>query len=177
MAFKEGNIPWNKNKKGHKPSKETRKKMRLNNAHYWLGKKASAKTREKHRIRMLGNTLKRGTHYSKKQREELSVRISGAGNPRWKGGKQKDKSGYILVWQPNHPCANGRGYIREHRLVMEKHIGRTLLPTEVVHHVNGDHGDNRIENLMLFANNNDHLKHHFSKGSLVGKNKKGEKNE
>lgn len=76
----------------------------------------------------------------------------------WKGGRSK-KDGYILIWSPTHPHNKG-GYVAEHRLIMEKHIGRILTSKEVVHHINCVVDDNRIENLQLFANNNLHLNHH-----------------
>jgi hypothetical protein len=41
---------------------------------------------------------------------------------------------------------------------MEKHLGRYLTEEEVIHHINGERDDNRIENLMLFENHSAHRK-------------------
>lgn len=56
---------------------------------------------------------------------------------------------YKEIFIPNHPYANKNGYMREHRLIVEKHIGRYLEPNEVVDHINMNTLDNRIENLRL----------------------------
>lgn len=95
----------------------------------------------------------------KKRLSEFAKARKNEKSPVWKGGKTKLR-GYIQVLSPNHPYANSKGYVFEHRLVMEKHIGRVLLPTEVVHHINENHEDNRIENLMLFSNTPERLKYH-----------------
>jgi hypothetical protein len=71
----------------------------------------------------------------------------------WKGGRIKDKFGYILIWKPEHPNAKIGGYIHEHRLVMSEHLGRPLEHNEYVHHRNGVKDDNRLENLELLLQN------------------------
>lgn len=82
-----------------------------------------------------------------------SNRIVGHGN-HWKGGRCKVREGeqyYIYIKAPDHPHANKNGYVAEHRLVMEKHLGRYLESYEHVLHINGKIDDNRIENLQLTA--------------------------
>jgi|SRR3989344_15011 len=68
----------------------------------------------------------------------------------WRGGRYKDnRSNYIWVYSPEHPFKKKAGYVLEHRLVMEKFIGRYLRPNEIIHHRNKIKDDNRIENLEI----------------------------
>ncbi len=76
------------------------------------------------------------------------------------GAKKTDAQGYVHVICPDHPTVKKRlennpkcrNYnVREHRLVMEKRLGRFLEPNETVHHKNGVRDDNRDENLELWA--------------------------
>jgi len=92
----------------------------------------------------------------------------GEKNPNWKGGRFFNGEGYVRIYRPNHPFATKAGYVLEHRLVMETHLGRTLLPSEVVHHINGVVDDNRIENLMLFSSKVVHTVHHKTLRSQKG---------
>lgn len=64
-------------------------------------------------------------------------------NPNWSGGKFTRKDGYVAI------RLEGGEYELEHRVVMAKHIGRTLEMGEHIHHRNGIKHDNRIENLEL----------------------------
>ncbi len=77
-----------------------------------------------------------------------SLEKSGENHPRWKGGVEIHCKGYIRVHQPHHPKAH-KGKVFEHRLVMEKYLGRFLTSDEIIHHKNGVRNDNRIENLQL----------------------------
>jgi len=100
-----------------------------------------------------------GKKFSKGHIEKIVSKHKGKSNM-WRGGKVKNMQGYILIYKPTHPNCDSRGYIREHHLVMEKEINRYLNKEEVVHHINGNREDNQIENLILFNNKSNHMKHH-----------------
>ena len=93
----------------------------------------------------------------------------GSNHPGWKGGKTHI-AGYILIYKPEHPFAKKRGkngrktYVREHRLVIEKQIGRYLNPGEEVHHL-GKRDDNRPHMLMAFVSKSAHKR--FENGHNV----------
>lgn len=87
-------------------------------------------------------------------------RTKGIKHWNFKDGKVTTDNGYILL------CINAlpendkmlaekmrphRSQIHEHRLVMAKHLGRPLEDFEIVHHLNGNRTDNRIENLQLMT--------------------------
>jgi len=72
-------------------------------------------------------------------------------NPTWKGGRMKQKDGYILVKLRKHPRSGKNGYVPEHQLVLENKLGRYLKTNEEVHHKNGIRDDNSIDNLELWS--------------------------
>lgn len=103
----------------------------------------------------------------RKRNKELMFKRTGKNHPNYKGKVYKE--GYVLIYNPNHPFTNNL-YMLEHRLVMEKHLGRYLKPEEIVHHINGIKDDNRIKNLMLFTNKKAHmLFNHTNKKSFICK--------
>lgn len=74
-------------------------------------------------------------------------------------------NGYRLVYQPNNPSSikNGKtwtGWIYEHIFVIEKELKRRLSDNEIVHHLDLDRANNRIENLLVL-DRGQHLKLHM----------------
>lgn len=77
-----------------------------------------------------------------------------------KTGTMKHR-GYVLEWAPKHP-ANVKGYVYQHRLVMERVLKRRLTASEVVHHKNHKRDDNRLRNLEVMSAS-EHAEHHHTK--------------
>ena len=79
----------------------------------------------------------------------------------WNAGTAKgwtDKRGYRWAYV----IENGRQVARrEHRIVMERHIGRRLEPWELVHHKDQNPGNNDIENLEIREFGEHTAEHHL----------------
>ena len=61
------------------------------------------------------------------------------------------KNGYVVRWEPMSLHASSGGLVYQHRQIIGDALGRRLLPSESVHHKNGNRADNRPENLELWV--------------------------
>ncbi len=115
-----------------------------------------------------------GRRHSLESKIKMSMKRKGAhkgsDNSNWKDGKKDDGQGYVMIYCPNHPKAVNERYVYEHRLIMEKSLGRLLRDKEIVHHKNGIKNDNRLSNLELFENHSMHT--HFHENARKAKRRK-----
>ncbi|MFA7706237.1 MAG: NUMOD3 domain-containing DNA-binding protein [Candidatus Omnitrophota bacterium] len=171
--------------KGIKMSEETKKKLSIARIKYYkdhvpwnTGRHLSLETKlkisqsekgktitEEHR-RKLSKSLKgrapwiKGKHHTNSSKSKISKALSGANNPRWKGGR-RIRNGYVEILAKQHPHCGCEGYVSEHRLVIEKYLRRYLTRIECVHHLNNIKSDNKISNLVVFKDNSSHRKLNF----------------
>ncbi|NBV27950.1 hypothetical protein EBS02_02870 [bacterium] len=71
--------------------------------------------------------------------------------------KPTNTNDYVWVYLPDHPNAMSNGYVYEHRLVMERALGRFLRENEQVQHTDGNPHNNTITNLELWVDDKDGL--------------------
>jgi hypothetical protein len=123
-----------------------------------IGKSHSLESRRKM------SELARGRTHTPEARRKIGESQrgkNGAAARSWKGGRI-NSNGYRMVYAPDHPRSTGpsRNYVYEHVLVAEQTLGRFIVPPEVVHHIDGDKLNNAPENLMVCANQAEHMRVH-----------------
>jgi len=142
----------------------------LGRVSFWKGKKNP---------NMIGNKLRQGIiSWNKGLTTKTSKKIFEYGRKSGESRRNKPRlkfrisGGYRYIFMPGHPKAiKAYKSVCEHILIMEAHIGRPLTKQECVHHINGNKLDNRIENLMLFANKSEHMRWHALNDKNSGLNK------
>ena len=124
------------------------------------GKRVSCNTEfKKGEHRSPKTEFKKGIKHTEKWKENMRGK-TGEKSISWKGGKRITKSGYVYIYKPKHPFTTTNKTVFEHRLIVEKQIGRYLLPEETTHHLNEIRDDNRPENLMAFTSKSAHIRFH-----------------
>ena len=93
----------------------------------------------------------------------------GAKHPRWNDGQTMSR-GYAYISNDKHPACTSKGYVKRARLVLEKKLGRYLLPDCVPHHINGIQEDDRPSNLIELTKSQHTILHGFER-RLVAKAK------
>jgi hypothetical protein len=117
-----------------------------------MPKKGHKQTEEHKKNRNYGSPWNKGLKAKNDKRVAKHCNLLDKnGKPKnYKGGRLK-QYGYIKILVKDHPFSDSKGYVFEHRVIMEKKIGRYLKAYEFVHHRNGIRDDNRIENLEIMT--------------------------
>jgi len=121
------------------------------------------------------------------KKPQMSIAFMGEKNPMW--GKKRSLAarqkqsisrlkksrgfsikidGYITRPAFSHPMKDSSGRVKEHRLVVEKFIGRYLKKSEVIHHIDGNKKNNLPKNLIAFSSHSAHLR--FEKSGNIKPN-------
>lgn len=112
-----------------------------------------------------GEQWLKGKHHSEASKQKISnnrkSKLVGENNPMWKRGWYINSHGYKVI------RVSTNKYRLEHRVIMEKHLDRSLTASDIVHHIDGNKLNNTIDNLEL-TDRKSHGRLHTPGGSLVG---------
>lgn len=135
-------------------------KMMQNNGHFKKGHKPWNKGKS---VRLNPKTEfqkgKNHPYYGKKKKDL----------PGFKGYRTINSCGYVLIFKPDHVGAFPSGYVLEHRYKMSKKLKRKLKKNEVVHHIDGNRQNNKLENLLLMTKSQ-HIKFHMMAYDFIFEN-------
>ena len=135
--------------------RRARKGKLLGSANGMFGKKHSGETKMKMHLAAQERdpSTRKGGHPKGRITSEQTKEKMRLAYIKRTGGKPKDKKyhsdGYAQRRCPGHPRADKQGWVLEHRLVMEKQLGRYLQSGEIVHHIDGNRTNNALSNLQL----------------------------
>ena len=62
----------------------------------------------------------------------------------WKGGRYINDSGYVMIYNPDHPRSSLNGYVREHIILAENALGKPLPQSSQIHHFGKRHNNGKI---------------------------------
>ncbi len=120
---------------------------------YWKKKSLS----KEHRRKI--SEYEKGKKVPKEVREKISRATSGNKHTQWQGGEIYRQNYYYLHNSLLDYRKKNKGYTKRARIIMERKIGRNLKKGEIVHHINGNKTNDKIENLYLFHNKGSHTQY------------------
>lgn len=106
--------------------------------------------------------------FSQEWKDNIRAAKLAHGEKHAKGISHK-KSGYVAITRGENKHRS------EHVIIMEKRLGRKLLPDEVVHHIDGNKSNNSDNNLALVTQSG-HARLHRREDFLAGKMRERLKN-
>lgn len=140
---------------------------------YKRTKPVSEETRKKISLSLIGNRRSLGYKFTEEQRKNMrnarqKFKKLGTESANWRGGEseKRNSNGYVYSY------IGGGKYQPKQNLVVEEYIGYKLKKGQIIHHINFNRKDNRIENLYLFRSKSTHIKYHrfLKRNNLNGEN-------